>query len=128
MKLVKTTLYAFSHENPEEPLAELNDLIDHCDYATYKIFDCDIDEVEIGEWYDEHPLNFIDIDKDTYERFFSGEDDFKLVADMVDAVDKIMQTSKYTKITQEEAIALVKETNRELNKNESNAFVELMNL
>ena len=68
-KLFKVTTYIvdyndeFDSSNVEEYLI----------YATQRHFDLrhtKISDVDLGEWYDEHPLNYINCPKAEFEKYF----------------------------------------------------------
>ncbi len=70
MKLCKATIYYFD-TNSDSPTQSLFETLDSKDWVSTEIFDCDIEEVEIGEWYDEIDINYNSATKETYEKYFN---------------------------------------------------------
>lgn len=69
-KLLKVTTYIVDC-NDEYPTAD--SLEDHLRYLTQHDLNLDhiqIEAADIGEWYDEHPLNYVHCPKAEYEKYF----------------------------------------------------------
>lgn len=111
MKLCKATIYYFDLESntPTESLRATIDSRDWCDTA---IFDDDIIETDMGEWYEEISINQVDATKEDYEEFFKY--DKKFIMKMAKGVCEIMKTSCYTGISLDKAKEYVIKSSREL--------------
>jgi len=92
MKLSKATIYYFdtNNEQPYGNREELEILFDRSDMSL-KI--ADYKEVEIGEWYDEIPLNYSDCKIEQYEYYFdeANKEQIKLkrIKELQDEIERI---------------------------------------
>jgi hypothetical protein len=98
VKLAKATIYYYSHEG--KPTKSLHELLSLKDWIYYDLFD--IEEVEIGEWYDQIDLNKITANKETYENYF--ESHTKAMISIVSDTVRLMEVSDITGMKLKEAV------------------------
>lgn len=117
MKLGKATIYYFDIEG-DDPTDNLKQTLTSRDWVSYDLFN--IEEVEIGEWYDDIRLNKESCTQDDYESYFRI--DMKTIVDMCKAVVEIYKTKDYTGINLNKAKEYVFEKHRKLTPAEIDIF------
>lgn len=68
-KLFKVTTYIVDYNDDFDK----SNIEEYLVYETQKHFDLQhmqIAEADLGEWYDEHPINYIDCPKAEFEKYF----------------------------------------------------------
>ena len=106
MKLGRATIYFYSFEdNPDDPVEALKNTLDSRDWVGYDLFN--VEQVEIGEFYDSIDLNDVDKCKheSTYQSYFAESK--KAIQQIAHQVANIMMTSIYTGVSVDRAIIMV---------------------
>lgn len=67
-KLFKLTAYVVDY-NDEFSKRELADILEYGPYDIH-LRQMEVDGADIGEWDDDHPLNYIDCPKAEFEKYF----------------------------------------------------------
>ena len=119
MKLAKATIYYYSHEDEDNPTDALNEILDLKDWAYAKLYD--IEQVEIGEWYEEIQFNKRSVSKEDFEHYFNLDNE--LIDKMVDDFLKLWETMAYTGLNYETILSKVLLNYRELNEAEKQHFM-----
>lgn len=68
-KLFKLTAYLVDPNNTFDE-SNLEDYLIWCLRDELDIDHIHLESADLGEWYDEHPLNYIDCPKEEYEKYF----------------------------------------------------------
>lgn len=68
-KLFKVTTYIVDY-NDEFDSENVKEYLDYCTQRHFLLDHIKVDEAELGEWYDEHPLNYINCPKAEFEKYF----------------------------------------------------------
>lgn len=111
MKIGKATVYFYSHDNPEKPLCELINTLDNANYVDVKIFDSEV--VNMGEWYDEIPINKHSATKEDYETYFRI--DMNKLTDMFNTIKDLYKLKDFTGMSLEDIKESVIKNNEALN-------------
>lgn len=69
-KLFKITTYIVDYNDEFSTDDRLEDCLIYCTQNDLTLNHTHIISADIGEWYDEHPLNYIDCPKSEYEKYF----------------------------------------------------------
>ena len=69
-KLFKITTYVVDSNDEFATGDRLEDCIIYCTQNDFNLEHIEIQSTDIGEWYDEHPLNYVDCPKTEFEKYF----------------------------------------------------------
>ena len=119
MKLGRATIYFYNFE--DDASSTLEYILDRSD-MNVELFN--IEEVEIGEWYDEIDLNNrCEIeDEQTFIKYFENRQ--RMIVGVSCAVADILSTTMYTKITFNKALFMVLEEFDSNNENDTVLYPE----
>ena len=69
-KLFKVTTYIVDPVDEFATDDRLEDCLIYCTQRDLNLEHTQIQSVDLGEWYDEHPLNYVDCPKAEFEKYF----------------------------------------------------------
>ena len=69
-KIYKITTYVVDSNDEFSTAASLKDCIIYCTQNDLNLEHIKIEEVDIGEWHDDHPLNYFDCPKAEFDKYF----------------------------------------------------------
>ena len=69
-KLFKVTTYVVDPVGEFDTDERLEDCLLYCTQNDMCLEHTQVQSADIGEWYDEHPLNYLDCPKAEYEKYF----------------------------------------------------------
>jgi len=118
MKLCRASVYYYD-ANDGDGTCELETLLDNSRYISGRLFN--VEEVEIGEWYDEIKINYTTATQADYDLYFNI--DHELINKMVEDFHSLWNTREYTGLSYEEIVTKILLRNRELSANEKQHFM-----
>ena len=69
-KLFKITTYIVDYNDEFVTDEKLDDCLTYCTQNDLNLQHTQIQSADLGEWYDEHPLNYVNCPKAEFEKYF----------------------------------------------------------
>lgn len=72
-KVFKISAYVVDMNDEFDTEYDIEDCIIYCTQNDFHLDHLTIDSADIGEWHDEHPLNYVDCPLEEFEKYFKKE-------------------------------------------------------
>ena len=69
-KIFKVTTYIVDYNDEFTTDERLDDCLTYCTQNDLNLQHTQIQSADLGEWYDEHPLNYVNCPKAEFEKYF----------------------------------------------------------